>query len=125
MCDCNSIDCSPPGSSVHGIRQVRILEWVSHSILQGTFPTQGSNAGLLQCRQILYHLSYQGRPIYISASQNEIHRYNCNKMCIRSLRETTTILVNKVKEKLKKNFLKDIPHSQTVILNTVKISVPP
>ena len=25
---CDSVDCSPPGSSVHGISQVRVLEWV-------------------------------------------------------------------------------------------------
>ena len=25
---CNSMDCSPPGASVHGILQARILEWV-------------------------------------------------------------------------------------------------
>ena len=31
-----------------------------HSLLQGTFTTQESNPGLLYCRQILYHLSYQG-----------------------------------------------------------------
>ena len=30
------------------------------SLLQGIFPTQGSNPGLLPCRQILYQLSYQG-----------------------------------------------------------------
>ena len=30
-----------------------------HSLLQGIFPTQGSNPGLLHCRQILYHLSHQ------------------------------------------------------------------
>ena len=29
------------------------------SLLQGIFSTQGSNPGLLHCRQILYHLSYQ------------------------------------------------------------------
>ena len=33
-----------------------------HALLQGIFPTQGSNPGLLHCRQILYHLSYQGSP---------------------------------------------------------------
>ena len=33
-----------------------------HSLLQGIFPTQGSNPGLLHFRQILYHLSYQGSP---------------------------------------------------------------
>ena len=34
----------------------------SHTLLQGIFPTQGSNLGLLHCRQILYHLSHQGSP---------------------------------------------------------------
>ena len=33
-----------------------------HSLLQGIFPTQGSNAGLLHCRQILYQLSHEGNP---------------------------------------------------------------
>ena len=28
---CNPMDCSPPGSSVHGILQARILEWVAVS----------------------------------------------------------------------------------------------
>ena len=33
--------------------------WSScHFLLQGVFLTQGSNPGLLRCRQILYHLSY-------------------------------------------------------------------
>ena len=31
-----------------------------HFLLQGIFPTQESNAGLLHCRQMLYHLSHQG-----------------------------------------------------------------
>jgi len=30
------------------------------SLLQGIFPTQGSNQGLLRCRWILYQLRYQG-----------------------------------------------------------------
>ena len=32
----------------------------SCSLLQGIFPTQGSNSGLPHCRQILYHLSHEG-----------------------------------------------------------------
>ena len=36
-----------------------------HSLLQGIFPTQESNPGLLHCRQILYHLSHQGRLLKI------------------------------------------------------------
>ena len=35
----------------------------SFSLLQGIFPTQGSNPGLPHCRRILYQLSYQGSPI--------------------------------------------------------------
>ena len=33
-----------------------------HFLLQGIFPTQGSNPGLSHCRQTLYHLSHQGSP---------------------------------------------------------------
>ena len=110
---CDPMDCSPPGSSVHGVLQARMLElgrprwmewrgrwergsgwgthvnpWLihlnvwqkplqyykvislqlikimkkkkkntgvaSHSLLQGIFPPQGSNQGLLHCRQTLY-----------------------------------------------------------------------
>ena len=50
---CDSMDCSPPGSSVHGISQSRILKW-------GIFQTQGSNSCLLHCRSILLCLSYKG-----------------------------------------------------------------
>ena len=34
-----------------------------HFLLQGIFPTQGSNPGLLHCRQTLYRLSHMGSPI--------------------------------------------------------------
>ena len=57
---CGGMDCSLPGSSVHGILQARILEWVSHFLLQGIFLTQGSNLGLLHGRQTVYWLSHQG-----------------------------------------------------------------
>ena len=61
---CNPMDCGPPGSSVHGILQARILEWDSHALLQGIFLTQGSNPcllWLLHWRQILYHSREAGR----------------------------------------------------------------
>ena len=35
-----------------------------HFLLQEIFPTQGSNLGLLHCRQMLYRLSYKGSPLY-------------------------------------------------------------
>ena len=37
------LDCSPPGSSVHGILQARILEWVAMPSSRGIFLTQGLN----------------------------------------------------------------------------------
>ena len=60
------MDCSLLGSFVHGILQPRILEWGSLSLLQGIFPTQGSNPGLPHGRRILYHLSHQGSLLEIS-----------------------------------------------------------
>ena len=52
------MDCIPPGSSVHGISQASILEWVA-IFFSGIFPTQGLNLSLLHCRQSLYRLSHQ------------------------------------------------------------------
>ena len=51
---CNPVDNSPPGSSVHGILQATILEWVTIPFSRGIFLTQGLNVGLLHCRRILY-----------------------------------------------------------------------
>ena len=59
---CNPMGCSPPGSSVHGDSPGKNTEVSCHALLQGIFPTQGSNQGLPNCRQILYHLSHQGSP---------------------------------------------------------------
>ena len=36
----------------------------SLSLLQGIFPTQELNQGLLPCRQILYQLIYEGSPLW-------------------------------------------------------------
>ena len=57
---CDPKDCSPPSSSVHGILQARILEWVAISFSRGIFPTRGSNPGIPHCRLTLYRLSHQG-----------------------------------------------------------------
>ena len=54
--------CDPMDYTAHGILQARILEWVAFLLLQGIFPTQGLNTGLLHCRQILYQLSHKGSP---------------------------------------------------------------
>ena len=38
---CDLMDCSPPGSSVHGILQARILEWVAMPSSRGSSPPRG------------------------------------------------------------------------------------
>ena len=48
--------------TVHAILQARILEWVAVPFSSGSFPTQGSNPGVIHCRQILYQLSHKGSP---------------------------------------------------------------
>ena len=52
---CDPCDCSPPGSSVHGISQARILEWVAISFSRGSsWPSDGT---CISCfgMWILYH----------------------------------------------------------------------
>ena len=44
---CNSMDCSLPGSSVHGILQARILEWVAIPFARGT--SQAKNQTQVSC----------------------------------------------------------------------------
>ena len=45
--------------TIHGVLQARTLEWVAISFSRGIFLTQGSNPGLLHCRQNPYNLSYR------------------------------------------------------------------
>ena len=59
---CDSMDCSPRGSPVPGDSPGKNTGVGRHSLLQGIFPTQGLNLGLLHCRWIFFHhLSHQGR----------------------------------------------------------------
>ena len=46
---CNSMDCSPPGSSVHGDSPGKNTGVYRAALLQGIFPTQGSNPSLVSC----------------------------------------------------------------------------
>ena len=57
------MDCSLPGSSVHGIFPGKSTGVGCHFLLQETFLTQGLNPGLPHCRQMLYCLSHQGSPL--------------------------------------------------------------
>ena len=55
---CESMDCNPPGSSVHGILQARILEWIAMPSSRGSsWPRDGTWVPYVSSigRQILYH----------------------------------------------------------------------
>ena len=52
---CNPLDCSPPGSFIHGIFQARILEWVAISFFKGSSPPTDWTPASCIGRQILYH----------------------------------------------------------------------
>ena len=44
-----------------------------HFLLQGIFPTQGLNWGLLNCRGILYQLNYQRNPLWNESIKCDIY----------------------------------------------------
>ena len=51
-----SLSSEPPGKPMNtGVDSL--------TFLQGIFPTQEMNQGLLHCRRMLYQLSYQGSPV--------------------------------------------------------------
>ena len=71
---CDSMDCSLPCSSVHGILQAKILEWVVMS--PGDLPTQGLKLWplwLLNCRRILYNWATGEAPYLFCSTIN--HSY--------------------------------------------------
>ena len=82
---CDPMDCSPPGSSVHGILQARILNWVAMSSSRVIFTTQGSNLHLLRilpCRWVFLPLAQPGKPfiyIYICLCADSASQCNCLK----------------------------------------------
>ena len=75
MCVCVSRSVVSESLRLHGLQPASLLcPWNSpgkhtgmgyHSLLQRIFPTQGSNPGLLHCRQILYHLSHREAHIIV------------------------------------------------------------
>ena len=64
---CDPMDCSIPGSSVRGISQARILEWVAISFIQRIFPIQGSNPGLL-------HVPWIAGKFFYCWATGEVHQ---------------------------------------------------
>ena len=60
---CDPIDYSPPGSSIHGILQARILEWVAMPFSRGSFQPRDRTQVSCITGGFFYHLSHQGSPV--------------------------------------------------------------
>ena len=69
------MDYSQPGSSVHGIIQERILEWIAISS-PGDLPDSGENPGLLHWQADSLHLNHQGSPYKYILNDNEMSYIN-------------------------------------------------
>ena len=63
---CNPMDCNLPGSSVHGIFQARILEWVAISFSRGSSQPRDQTHVSYKNRQSLYHWATREVPWYLS-----------------------------------------------------------
>ena len=62
---CDPMDCSLSGSSVHGIFQARVLEWIAISFSRGSSRLRNRTqvSALRAERQTFYHLNHQGSPL--------------------------------------------------------------
>ena len=59
---CDSMNSSPPGSSVHGISQEREMEWVAISFSKGSSQPRGQTHISCIGRQVLYHRAISENP---------------------------------------------------------------
>ena len=66
------MDCRPPGSSVHGISQARVLEWVVIPFFRGSSQPQDQTHVSWIGRQILYH--------WATWEAHKLGRYHFNQM---------------------------------------------
>ena len=71
---CNPVDCSPPCSSVHGIFQARVLEWVAISFSRGSSRPRDRTQVSRIVSKMLYHLSHQGSPSTLKRRGAELAR---------------------------------------------------
>ena len=78
---CDPMDCSPPGSSVHGDSPGKNTGADCHALIQGAFPTQGSNQGLPHCRWMFLPFEPPGKPPHKIIIQKD----TCNTRFIAAL----------------------------------------
>ena len=77
---CNPMDCSPPGSTVHGDSPGTNIRVGCYALLQGIFPTEVLKPGLLHCRQIFLPSELLGKPINMfNILKNLIFQYSIHR----------------------------------------------
>ena len=76
---CDSMDCIACEAPLSWDSSGKNNEVGCHSLFQRFFPTQGSNQGLLHCRQILYRQRHQGSPRYTLLYIKQIN--NKDRLC--------------------------------------------
>ena len=74
---CNPVDCGPPGSSVHGISQARILEWVAISFTRGSSWPRGRTLVSCTVGFILYCWATREAP-----RQTHTYIHTCSSICM-------------------------------------------
>ena len=84
---CDPMDCSLPGSSIHGILQQESWSGLPFPSL-GDLPDPGIEPGLLHCRQTLYYLSHQGS----NQRSNFQHLLNYREKLGNSIKTSTSVL---------------------------------
>ena len=77
---CYPVDCSPPGSPVHGISQARILEWVAISSSRGSsWPRDWTNISCVSCIEVdSVLLNHGGNPMVDTTQQQKVMNCWCD-----------------------------------------------
>ena len=89
---CNPTDCSLPGSSVHGILQARILEWVAIPSSKGYSPPRDqTHLHLLHCRWSLYCWTTRETHIFLYITNIWIYLKSKESSCEMVEKSTNTI----------------------------------
>ena len=69
------MDCSPPGSSVQGILQARILGWVAIPFSRGSSPPKDKTLVSCIAGWFFYHLSHQGSPSVMPPNKTQFSTF--------------------------------------------------
>ena len=101
---CDPMDRNLPGSSVHGIFQAKVLEWVAISFSRGSF--QPSNRTRVSCiaGRMLYHLSHQGSLLIITETCSKASTENRLRLQ-NGLGQKWLLLCQKARSEIKKKKL--------------------